>query len=721
MIWHFDTPLNEASSLTPEEKMQAWHYGDRKENIKACGDAKLQLYYDICMRKGYIREAKAILEEAKNRGLSWAIKAATVNNMYAGNTKSVAQYLKDLAFSAKDFDLATATFVKQNENNYLDLATDAFGATGVPVDERLKCFVIYIIFALVFGNTKLAGELKDILPHDTTTVNTLKEVITNIISDKVLMSTLSDVKKEILSESLQEKIEKHDNLNPKLFDENKHLYPEVREKLLQIADEFIKGIKEDEVKFNLKDIKIVGSNCSYNYNPDSDLDLHLVAETKSLACPDDLYPIIYNLYKSAWNNAFEPKIKGIPVELYVETEVSEEKPVEEAISANPLVSNGAYSVLDDKWIKEPVITEIPEVNQKEVDDALAPWLLRYNEITKEPSIEAIEEFMDDLYKARQTSIMKEGEYNPTNHAFKALRAAGQLDELRELKRSLKEKELSLESLKEDINKIQPWVEQQMEELFNDWVGLALDDLDELESYGFVEGEEKDYARARMAELAEDPKLIEDIIERMHDWEGYSPEFKDEALTAAIKEYLKDRGYLAECLKEELYKITTVNGIETVNGKKLSDEYFANQSDVKYFGWAITDAASGLSIVTKLPTFKACKDYLANLSDEEKAKIAKLKETDKYKKQCELLKNAPLNEDIEKEIQISDNKNIEDDAKELNPPISLDYFVNNLGINLNSVKSEKWTLTDDEQLKKLEVEFIPAEKEEAFELDFPEAE
>ena len=70
--------------------------------------------------------------------------------------------------------------------------------------------------------------------------------------------------------------------------------------------------------------------------------------------------------------------------------------------------------------------------------------MRYNEILKSPTIEAIESFMDDLYKARQTSIATEGEYNPTNHAFKSLRAAGNLDNLRELKRALKEKELSLE-------------------------------------------------------------------------------------------------------------------------------------------------------------------------------------------------------------------------------------------------------------------------------------
>lgn len=415
-----------------------------------------------------------------------------------------------------------------------------------------------------------------------------------IAEEQKLANKYSYLAKDFTDKDINEDIEKHNTLNQKLFDENKHLRPEVREKLLQIADEFIKCIKDDEVKFILKDVKLVGSNASYNYNPDSDIDLHLVADTKSLKCPDDLYPVIYNLYKSAWNNKFTPTIHGIPVELYVETEADDpkeevkseataekleeramtdvpfdsevkigdkikihhmagednsydgkegtvehidgigqlhgtwggvavipgvddfeiinkglkelkeinesaedtkrligeeedaeqsyqraidnpeatekeielykhirdeetehkeeltallngkENPIKEAVNHNALVSNGMYSVLDDKWIKEPVVTEVPEVNQEEIDKALAPWLLRYNEIIKSPTIESIESFMDDLYKARQTSIATEGEYNPINHAFKSLRAAGNLDNLRELKIALKEKELSLE-------------------------------------------------------------------------------------------------------------------------------------------------------------------------------------------------------------------------------------------------------------------------------------
>lgn len=118
---------------------------------------------------------------------------------------------------------------------------------------------------------------------------------------------------------VNEDIEKHDNLNPKLFDENNHLKPEVHDKIIEIVNEFINGLKEDGIKINVKDIKLVGSNCSYNYNKDSDLDVHIVADTKSLECPDDLYPLLYSAYRSIWNSKLDIDFYGIPVELYVET------------------------------------------------------------------------------------------------------------------------------------------------------------------------------------------------------------------------------------------------------------------------------------------------------------------------------------------------------------------------------------------------------------------
>ena len=119
---------------------------------------------------------------------------------------------------------------------------------------------------------------------------------------------------------LTETIEKHDELNPKLWDESGNLKPEVREKILEIAKEFTDGLKEDGIKFDLKDIRLVGSNCSYNYTDKSDLDVHLIMDTDSLECPDDLYPLLYSAYRSLFNGKLDIDFYGIPVELYVETE-----------------------------------------------------------------------------------------------------------------------------------------------------------------------------------------------------------------------------------------------------------------------------------------------------------------------------------------------------------------------------------------------------------------
>lgn len=53
-----------------EPKMDAWHNGTRKQNVKNCSDAKLKLNYEICKDKGYDEEAKILKDEAESRGLT---------------------------------------------------------------------------------------------------------------------------------------------------------------------------------------------------------------------------------------------------------------------------------------------------------------------------------------------------------------------------------------------------------------------------------------------------------------------------------------------------------------------------------------------------------------------------------------------------------------------------------------------------------------------------
>ena len=75
---------------------------------------------------------------------------------------------------------------------------------------------------------------------------------------------------------LIEKMELHDKLNPKLWVGNT-LRPEVEEKLNGIVDQFILELHDNDIPIKMLDARLVGSNASFNYTDNSDLDVHIVA------------------------------------------------------------------------------------------------------------------------------------------------------------------------------------------------------------------------------------------------------------------------------------------------------------------------------------------------------------------------------------------------------------------------------------------------------------
>ena len=56
-------------SFTQLEKMEKWHKGLRRQNVKACSDEKLIENYMICLEKGYVMEANALYREIVDRDL----------------------------------------------------------------------------------------------------------------------------------------------------------------------------------------------------------------------------------------------------------------------------------------------------------------------------------------------------------------------------------------------------------------------------------------------------------------------------------------------------------------------------------------------------------------------------------------------------------------------------------------------------------------------------
>ena len=72
-------------------------------------------------------------------------------------------------------------------------------------------------------------------------------------------------------------IQYHDTLNPKLW-ENNLLKSEIKDKLIKIYKTFVDKLQEDEIPVDVVDVLLLGSNASYNYTDNSDIDLHIVVD-----------------------------------------------------------------------------------------------------------------------------------------------------------------------------------------------------------------------------------------------------------------------------------------------------------------------------------------------------------------------------------------------------------------------------------------------------------
>ena len=234
---------------------------------------------------------------------------------------------------------------------------------------------------------------------------------------------------------LIEKIESHDNLNPKLWNEDHSLKEDVRDKLEEIVDEFILELEENKIPIKVLDVHLVGSNASFNYTENSDLDVHIIANFEEVTCDPEILNLLYNFFKSYFNDKYDILIHGISVELYIED-----------MNASA-ISNGIYSLYEDEWVKFPEKLDIPDID---ISDEFEEWEDRYQLIISNDDSEAAEDLVDDLYRLRKNSIAAEGEYGKGNLVFKEFRNLGYLDKLKELRDQGTSRELSLEALKEIV-------------------------------------------------------------------------------------------------------------------------------------------------------------------------------------------------------------------------------------------------------------------------------
>jgi hypothetical protein len=212
----------------------------------------------------------------------------------------------------------------------------------------------------------------------------------------------------------------HHELNPVLWDNNS-LRKEVRLKLLKIARHF--ALYLNVPVLHLKDVTLSGSSAGYNYSDYSDIDLHLVVNKLE---NEELFTAKKNLY----NTQHDLHIGQIPVELYIQ-------PADQKHH-----SAGIYSVLDDKWLVEPVHEE-PTVDPKDIKAKARNYAAKINSAMRSQDVSKCREAMEELKRLRRAGLETGGEQSVENLAFKLLRARGQIGKLSKYITKLESAELSL--------------------------------------------------------------------------------------------------------------------------------------------------------------------------------------------------------------------------------------------------------------------------------------
>ena len=216
-----------------------------------------------------------------------------------------------------------------------------------------------------------------------------------------------------------------DELNPKLWD-NFELDEEVREKLLQIAQDFYNST---ELEAEIKDIILTGSLANYNWSEKySDYDLHILIDFDDVDDNVELVKKFVDGAKKNWNDEHDIKIKGYEVEVYIQ-DIDE-----------PHKSSGVFSLLKNKWKVRPEKVEfIPD--EDAISEKAKSIMMAIDDIEEqvdEDKYSAFKEKIDKVWKKikkqRQSGLEEGGEYSVGNLVFKLLRRNSYVSKIMELKR-----------------------------------------------------------------------------------------------------------------------------------------------------------------------------------------------------------------------------------------------------------------------------------------------
>lgn len=220
----------------------------------------------------------------------------------------------------------------------------------------------------------------------------------------------------------------HTKLNPKLWQSDDELRPEVRDKLIEHAYMFIKSL--DITDLPLKDVVITGSNTNLTYTPHSDLDLHIIVDMDTIYKGVDIVNKFFDSRRRLWNQTYDVEIRGITVEVYVEDD-------------DDTVVGNAYSILTQQWLRrEPLIkTQYDDRSVRAKSQSLERVIDRV--IQRSDAAEDMDQIMNKLRQYRQAGLDNMGEFSTENLVYKSLRNQGLLKKISDRRTELINTKLSL--------------------------------------------------------------------------------------------------------------------------------------------------------------------------------------------------------------------------------------------------------------------------------------
>lgn len=253
----------------------------------------------------------------------------------------------------------------------------------------------------------------------------------------------NEYRRKRLSEEVDlSSFEMKETLCPDIFSEENKMHPEIRKKLLKVAQDFYDSCNIEWV--DIEDIILTGSLANYNWSNFSDVDLHVLVDYNEISKNTDLAEEFAWSKKKIWNDAHDVYIKKYPVEMYLQNTEEE------------LVAGGVYSVLYDKWIRFPEKFDV-NFDESLINKIVGFFLGKFNSLKKKFEMGNYDGLFDEidaikrlLSQMRKKGLKNKGEFSAENIAFKSLRRSGILDSLDSMKSEIYDSENSFGKIEEPV-------------------------------------------------------------------------------------------------------------------------------------------------------------------------------------------------------------------------------------------------------------------------------